>query len=150
MSRLALILLAAASLLFSLHAVPAEQALCDEIANDPLARGYSGMTPSQISADLNTAYRTRWLDCVEGSALLDDIEVADWNNITDDERNRTLAILALGCMDPQKNVRQLMIGIFGSGSTTLSNMAATAQESITRAQELGINDARTARVQECP
>jgi len=30
----------------------------DEITNDPLTRGYSGMTSSQVATDMNTSYRS--------------------------------------------------------------------------------------------
>ena len=134
-------------LMFSVSVAASD--LCDEITIDPLGRGYSGMTPDQIITDLWTAYRSRWKECVQGADLLDAIEAPDWVAITDNERDRVLLILGLGCMDPQKNVRTLLIGIFGSGSQTISNMAAAAQDAITRGDELGLGKVRVADIERC-
>jgi hypothetical protein len=43
--------------------------LADEIANDPLGRGYSTMTDQEVADDLNTAYRTYIVE-VSSRALL--------------------------------------------------------------------------------
>jgi len=123
--------------------------LCDEITNDPLARGYSGMDAEAIVVDINTEYRSRWKDCVDGRELLDAVESADWNAITDAQRDRTLMLLGIGCLDPTGNARTMMIRIYGSGSDTIANMAAVGQEAISRAEELGLPRVRTGEVLEC-
>ena len=123
--------------------------LCNELSIDPLGRGYAAMDSQGKASDLNTEYRTKWKECVNGADLLDAIEAADWNLITDNQRDRAWALLAVGCLDPQKNVRTLMIRIFGSGSDTIANMAGISQEAITRAQELGISRVKAGHVEEC-
>ena len=45
--------------------------LSDELANDPLGRGYAGMTDAQAATDLNTVYRTRY-------RLLDTRDLLRW------------------------------------------------------------------------
>lgn len=127
----------------------ANQPLCDEISLDPLARGYSSMTPEQVAADINTAYRTRFLTQVEGAALFEGISGADWVALSEGNRDRVLMILGLGSLDPQGNVRTLLISIFGAGSQTISNMAAIATETVSRATELNLGLVRTGNVQEC-
>ena len=47
-----------------------EQILIDELTNDPLGRGYSGMTDKQAAADLNTEYRTQDRARITGADLL--------------------------------------------------------------------------------
>lgn len=136
-------------LLFSGFAFSANQTLCNELSIDPLGRGYSSATTEQIADDLNTEYRSQWKECVDGSDLLDAIESADWVAITDAQQDQVLSLLAIGCLDPQKNARTMMIRIFGSGSNTISNMAALGQESITRAQELGLQKVKPAHILEC-
>jgi hypothetical protein len=135
-------------MLFSGVAGAANQLLCDELANDPLGRGYAAMDEQATAADINSAYRTQWKTCVAGSDLLDAIEAADWVAITDAKQQQTLSLLAIGCLNPQRNARTMMIGIFGAGSSTIANMAA-AQESISRAQELGLSRVRAGDVQSC-
>ena len=136
-------------LLFSGAASAANPILCDELANDPLGRDYATMDAQGKAADLNTEYRSKWKSCVNGTDLLDAIESADWSAITDSQRDRTLMLLAIGCLDPQKNARTLMIRIFGSGSDTIANMVAVSQETITRARELGLSRAKAGHVEEC-
>jgi len=46
-------------------------ALSDELANDPLARGYAGMTDEQATTDINTEYRD-----VNYSILIDAVNYA--------------------------------------------------------------------------
>ncbi len=136
-------------IIFSGMVSAANQVLCDEVSIDPLGRGYSGMTSQQVADDLTTNYRTAWLSCVDGSALLDAIDAADWVSVTDAQQSQALSILAIGCLNPQGNARTLMIGIFGSGSQTIVNMAAVAQEPISRAAELGLSKVRAGDVESC-
>jgi hypothetical protein len=130
-------LLMVLALVFSSVVSAGNPILCDEINNDPLGRDYAGLDAHGVANDLNTAYRSRWMDCVQGADLLDAVDEGDWNAITDSQRDRTLTLLSIGCLDPQGNAKMLMIRIFGSGAQTLVNMAAISQESLTRAAELG-------------
>ena len=137
-----------AALMISGVAFAADPKLCDEIEIDPLGRGYAGMSVEQISADLQTSYRTRWKACVDGNLLRDQITGSDWDGIpTDTLRDRLIAVL-VGCVNPQGFARTRVIEILGSGAS-LSNMAAIAQDSITRAEDIGVSDVRPGVIQEC-
>ena len=52
--------------------------LKDELAGDPLARGYSGMSDAAAAIDLNTAYRTRGRASMSASEVYNAIDEADW------------------------------------------------------------------------
>lgn len=141
------ILIAAFLMLFSGALFAANPALCDEINLDPLGRGYGSMTAEQVAADLNTEYRNRFLQRVAGSELFEGIEGADWVGISESDRTLVLQILSLGDVNPQGNARTLLVGIFGGGSQTISNMAALATEVVSRSEELGLGRVNTGAVQ---
>lgn len=135
--------------LFMFSTLTTASDLCDEIALDPLGRGYSSMTAEQVAADLNTVYRSRFLQTVAGADLFEGLEASDWVAISEADRTLTMQILSLGNIDPQGNARTLLISIFGSGSQTISNMASIATETVSRANELSLGRVRTGNVQEC-
>lgn len=125
------------------------QVLCSEITIDPLGRGYSTMTAEQIYTDLHTEYRSRFRDKVNGSELFEGIDPADWVAQSESDRTLVLQILALGDINPQGNARTLLIGIFGGGSQTISNMAAIATEQVTRVTELQLGSVRVGDIVAC-
>lgn len=149
MKSLFRIVLTVGLMMFWTMSVAANQPLCDEITLDPLGRGYASMTAEQIHTDLHTEYRSRFRDQVNGSELFEGIDPADW--VAQSESNRTLVlqILALGDIDPRGNARTLLIGIFGGGSQTISNMAAIATELISRVDELQLGRVKVGDVVAC-
>lgn len=127
----------------------ANTVLCDELTNDPLGRGYAAKTTEQKTSDINTKYRVKWKKCVDGVILRDQIEEVDWVAIgTDAQRDRLISVLD-GCVNPQGFARFRVVEILGAGSQSLSNMAAVAQNSISRAAELGLGKVRASDVLKC-
>ncbi len=121
-------------------------ALKDELANDPLARGYLGMTNEEAATDLNTSYRTRNRTSMTGDEIAQAADPAEFNGLDDGSANNTadvkghwLALCGRETIDPfaAANV-QLVVAIFGGGSTTVANLNAARVESITRAVELSL------------
>ena len=120
--------------------------LRDELLADPLGRGYSAMTDQEAADDLNLVNRTRNLVGLSGDEVAQAADPAEYNALADGAANNTadvkgqwLALCGRVTIDPfaVANV-QLVIAIFGAGSTTVSNLNALRVESITRAQELGL------------
>lgn len=112
----------------------------DELLNDPLARGYAGMTDQQAADDLNTSYRTRNRTSMSGDEIFQAIESqVVWDGLTADQRLEFLSLCGRDILDPfgTANVN-LVISIFGGGSTTITNLNTARVESITRAEELGL------------
>lgn len=125
----------------------ANQVICDEITQDPLGRGYSGMTPDQVAADMNTAYRQVFRNDILGSELFEGIEAADWVALSENEKVLVISLLSFpGAVNPQGNVRTLLINIFGSGSATISNMSNISRHYISRASELGLGTVRAGEI----
>lgn len=132
-------ILIAGLITFSSLTNAANVVLCDEITNDPLGRGYSGMGAEAIAADINTAYRQVFKDSVQGADLFEGIEPSDWVLISEAEKTQVISLLSFGTVKPQGNIRTFLISIFGGGSQTIANMATIAQHYITRVSELGLN-----------
>ena len=149
MKTLKLIVVMALIAGWNVSAQGANPVLCAEIATDPLGRGYAGMTPEQIAADMVAAYRVVYRETVHGADLFEGIEVADWVARSEAEKTQIIALLSFGQINPQGKVRTLLISIFGGGSQTLANMADISRQTITRTAELGLGNVRTGDVQEC-
>ena len=115
--------------------------LRNELADDPLGRGYSGMTDLEAANDLNSQYRTRTLDNLDGGTVYDQVDVAEFTALTAEDKEEVWAIVHLGANIPVysgSKARDRFISIFGGGSTTISNLQAIITVSISRSQELGL------------
>lgn len=114
--------------------------LQSEIVNDPLSRGYSGMTPEEIHTSLHTKNRNNWVP-VSSSQVFEALDPSEFRALTNAGEARTDRILGLGNdiqTAPGSNARVELISIFGSTSVTISNLAVVANQQISRAEELGI------------
>lgn len=112
--------------------------LANEINTDPLARGYSGMTDAQVATDINTVYRTVNKTSVTGAELMEQIDSAEYNALTDTKKDQWLSLCGIDTHDPFGNVVQVVVQIWGGGSTTVSNLNAYRTETVSRGSELGI------------
>ena len=130
--------------------------LKDELANDPLVRGYAGMTDQAAADDLNTSYRTRDRTSMTGDEIAQQADTAEQAGLDNGAVNNTadvlshwLALCARATVDPFATANvQLVISIFGAASTSVTNLQTARVESITRAVELGIRSpARRAHVE---
>jgi len=117
------------------------QTLHDELVNDPLGRGYSAMADAEAAVDLNTVYRTCTQTHLSSAQIYEEIVPSEFQALADAQKIYARDILGLGDgvnVQPSSQARAVMIQIFGAGSTTISNLAAVLQESISRAAELGL------------
>jgi hypothetical protein len=110
-----------------------------EIDADPLARGYSGMTDTQITASLNTKDRVIDRTAVPVPEIFAAIEPTDYLAVTNVDRQRYLSDLFQLDSIPldSGNVRSALSTIF-SGTSTLTNLQALQTETISRGAELGL------------
>lgn len=118
------------------------QVLKDEITNDPLARGYSGMGDVAVAADLNTLYRERDRKIMSGSEIWAQTVSSEYNALSEladnNEKHKWISFCGILEHDPFGNSAQFVIDIFGISSVTVINLAAARVETITRATELGL------------
>lgn len=103
--------------------------LHDELINDPLARGYAGMTDAQAAASLNTVNRQRERGVVPAHELIDATAPADWAALTSAEKQRYQTLTGAGEVNVQSaNVRAAIIG--GGGAHQLDALTASKRESL--------------------
>ena len=112
-----------------------------ELTTDPLVRGYSGMTDQQVADDMNTKYRTRNLETLSGSIIFEAIDETEYIALNAAAKERLGLIIGLGDsiqIGPSSRTRTWLLNMFGAGTNTRTNLVAAVQQSITRADELGI------------
>ena len=132
------------------------QTLADELTNDPLGRGYAGMTDAAAAADLNTEYRTRIRATMTGDEVFQQTDPAEFAALDDGSANNTpdsqghwLAFCGKDSIDPQATANvQFLRHIYGASSTTESNLAAARQETISRATELGFGEVKVGHIEQ--
>lgn len=113
-------------------------ALKAEVETDPLGRGYAGMTDQQLVDSLNAVDREVNRETMTGTEILNEINVAEWNALTNAQRQTVWDIVHLGTINPFGVEATLMTSVFGGGSATITALAAARKVAVSRAQELGI------------
>lgn len=123
--------------------MPDYKILKTEIDSDPLTRGYSGMTDLQVSDSLNTVNRDNWVP-ITAAQVYEAVSQSDYDGLDPVIDAADLAeldrIFSLGGdipTAPGGRVRNKLIGIFGGGSTTITNLAAIANQKRSRGVEIG-------------
>lgn len=117
------------------------ETLWNEIDTDPLTRGYDAMSNAQIAGSLNTANRTRQRATLSSAEIYEHIDSTEFQAKTAAQKEYVRDILGLGeniSIGPTSKARTVMLAVFGGGSTTITALAAAAQENISRATELGL------------
>ena len=115
------------------------QILIDEITNDPLVRGYAGMTDQQVVDSINTANRTITRQFVSGSEIFNATDDIEYGLLTDAQKSAWDALCAIDSIDTGSGVaRAREAELFGAGTSTRTNLQAIRQSTVSRAQELGI------------
>ena len=107
--------------------------LLDELTNDPLGRGYSGMSDLQVADSLNTANRLLGRKSISGPELFGYTEFTEYEILSDAKKDQWLGLCGIDTVT--SNAVPLIKDIFPNGSTTWGNIVKT--EIKTRAQELG-------------
>lgn len=130
-------------LLFAFLLIPmlafAASPLEDELANDPLGRGYSTMTDEEIYDSGWVKNRNRSRTSMTGREVGAEVVSSEYNSLQSTKKTQFLELIASEDLDPYGLAETVVIDIFGSGSTTVSNLAAARVEVIGRWNELGIS-----------
>ena len=119
-----------------------------ELTEDPLTRGYSGMSDEAAAADLLTAYRTRNMTGMSGDLIFQQTDKTEFAALTDLRKQLWLAFCGRDSINPSAvpNV-DFVKYIFGDAADTVAALAAARVETITRAAELGLGAVRAGDVQ---
>lgn len=120
--------------------------LREEIQNDPLSRGYAGMTDQQIADDLNSKYRSKNKTGVSGKDISDAINSAEYSALSDAQKDRIINFTQRQSVDPFGFAQTVFLDIFAGGSTTIQNLSNIRVESISRADELGWREVKIGHV----
>ncbi len=124
------------------------EGLRDELLNDPLGRNYSSMSDQQVADDLHLPNRTRNRTSMSGDEIFQQTDPAEYNALPDggvnnstDDKSHWLSFCGKDIIDPFATANvQFVTLIFGSGSITVSNLNVSRVETITRVQELKLNN----------
>ena len=120
--------------------------LGDELLNDPLTRGYTGMTDQEAADDLNSEYRSRDRSSMTSTEVWQAIDVTELRALADGDRSLVMAVLQFEKINPFGNEAVLFTALFGGGSATLIALNVARVETVSRAIELGIRTVRAGDV----
>lgn len=111
-----------------------------ELKNDPLGRGYSGMSNTQAATSLNTANRTYNVPSIPSQDIIEATVGSEYVGLSASNREIYWGMLAGGTVDPSgPRTRAIYNMLFPSGSTR-DNLVGLATCSISRAAELGLGE----------
>ena len=113
--------------------------LRSELVNDPLTKGYSGMTDQLVADSLLDKTRERNRESMTRQEIYEKIEPSALDGLT----NLELAQINLAlsdAVDPFGNAVQVFKNVFGDSSPTVSALATARKESISRLTEIGLSD----------
>lgn len=112
-----------------------------ELTNDPLARGYSGMDDVAAFASLtDSGYGTQSKASLSGSEIFAATDSTEFGALTPESRNEWLTLCAIDSVDPSNGLpaAATAVRLFGGASTTVSNLNTLRTIPMTRAEELGV------------
>jgi len=123
--------------------------LCDEVQNDPLGRGYSGMTAIEILADLQTEYRTQQVMQMSGLEVSAHIDATEFAALPDADKQLVTAIAMAPQVNPWGFAANVFIDAFGAPSNTITALANARTEAISRIDELGLGNVKVGHIEGC-
>lgn len=112
----------------------------------PETGAYSG-NATAAAGELNALNRTTPRVAVTGSDVLNAIDKAEFLAKTAEDRQLVWNVLHLGEINPWGVEADLLVGIFGAGSATITALVEIRLEDISRAEELGFGEVAPGHVQ---
>jgi len=113
--------------------------MSNQILKDELALAkYSTMTDEEAAADMNIKNISRNRTSMTRQEVYENIEPSALGSLTAIQVAQ-LNLALSDTVDPYGNAEQIFKNVFGAGSATVSTLAAARVETISRADELGIN-----------
>lgn len=114
------------------------QVLKNELDTDPLGRGYSGMSDSEASEDLNTKYRSQNKERISGAEAYNLTDPTEYTALSDNAKSQWLTLCAIESVDPFGPAASAVSDLFPPGGDTITALQSFRVESISRATELGL------------
>ena len=109
-----------------------------EITNDPAGLGYSGKTDDQICALINAKTRSKHVELLTPSQILNAVVYSEWTAKTATQQQVIWNLLGMGSINPWGVEASIFTTVFGAGSATITALAALRVQVISRAEELGL------------
>lgn len=109
----------------------------NEISGDPLGRGYSGMTDQQLLDSLNTADISSNRTSMTGREVKAAVDVTEYNALSAAKKQQMIELTKRDDLDLFGMDKDILLDIFGTGSTTGANLVAARVETISRGVEIG-------------
>ncbi len=100
------------------------------------------------AAELNAVNRTRNRTSMSGREVAAEILNADYDSLTADKKSQVLALVASEDIDPFGFAANVVKDVFGSGSDTVTALAAARVEDVSRAVEIGLGTIKAGHVEE--
>lgn len=114
--------------------------LVPEVRDDPLGRGYAGMTNAEVAARGAVVDRTRPRTSVTGDETFGCTVAAEFAAMTDAKRQLWLAFCARDVINPNSAANgEFVKWLFGVSSETLAALVAVKSEPVSRWDELGLS-----------
>jgi hypothetical protein len=115
-------------------------ALKSELTIDPLARGYAAMGDEQAADSLNTPDRSVLRESVATYEIFEAIVPSEFDALSVAQKARVQILLTLGSvLINGANAQATLLGAFGAGTQTRTNLIALARQAGSRAQELKLD-----------
>lgn len=108
----------------------------DEIANDPLDRGYAGMTDAQLLVSLNAETQSRNRTSMTGREVKAAIDATEFAAKSDAQKQQIIELCKRDDLDLFGLDKEILVDIFGV-STTGTALLAARVESTSRSTEIG-------------
>lgn len=110
-----------------------------ELTNDPLTRGYAGMTDHQVADSLNVVNRTLPNDTIPAYIFYDNMLLSEYVALSADNKQLLGMLFSMGTMSIKAGqTRNALLAMFPAGSTTRANLAPLQTRPVSRADELGL------------
>lgn len=124
-------------------------ALKAELTDDPLARGYAGMSAQQAADSLNAANRSVGVDYAAGGDLWEAVVLTEYLLLVPEHKALLNSLIAAARLRiaAGSNTRAALLVMFGAGTATRANLAALAVRAASRAEELRLDPPTAGDVQ---
>lgn len=114
------------------------QALHDELTNDPINRGYSGMGDEAAAESLNAQDREPNREDVTASQLMGALDEGEYNALPARGKTYWTLLVTAGGTPLTSVVKTSLSALFPAGSNTRANLIALLKRTGSRAEELGL------------
>lgn len=114
-----------------------EQSLRDELRDDPLGRGYAGMTNKQVEQSMNARDRDNWIS-IDSATLFNALDATEWASANNSVKTTIQNILDLNGsieVDPSSLTYSQLESLLGPA--TIARLVERANPKRNRAQEVG-------------